>query len=90
MSESMPPETFREIVRLLWGERWTEPASEALGGVGPRTLQRYAAGKMPIPDWMPERLADAVATRAEDLQRVYDLLGVESPIDKQFWDSPNI
>jgi hypothetical protein len=43
----------------IYGEHWRAPLAMALG-VGPRTLQRWASGRNPIPDNIAVNVNDLV------------------------------
>ena len=66
---SIDAKRFRRLVRLAWGQRWADDATDALK-VGTRALQRFASGEYPvIPDWLILRLQKSLLAKAERLTK---------------------
>lgn len=58
----MTADDFRAIGRLIYGPGWKEGLSNQYQ-ISPRTIGRWASGKLPVPDW----LADELANTAEQI-----------------------
>lgn len=58
----MTADDFRALGRLIYGAGWRESLSEQYK-ISPRTIGRWASGKLPVPDW----LADDLAATAEQI-----------------------
>lgn len=58
----MTADDFRTIGRLIYGPGWKESLSNQYR-ISPRTIGRWASGKLPVPGW----LADELANTAEEI-----------------------
>ena len=57
---------LQRIGEALYGEQWKSSLARAVG-VNHRTMQRWAAGKNPIPDHAVERLHALLTARHAEL-----------------------
>jgi hypothetical protein len=59
---------IRQFGAALWGRRWQEGMSEALGDVDTRTLRRWATGDRIPPDEVVVQLGELAAQRCSELE----------------------
>jgi hypothetical protein len=70
--------THPELKRLasaVWGPLWHRPLADALE-VNLRTVQRWASGTVPVPDWMASdsRLVADLRARVGLIERRLDII----------------
>ena len=65
----MTRERLSHIGQLLYGPRWRDPLSDELR-IAERTVRRWIAGSIPIPDSIKRDLARLCRERASELNAV--------------------
>lgn len=70
--------THPELKRLasaVWGPLWHRPLADVLE-VNLRTVQRWASGTVPVPDWIADdpQLIAAIRDRVEMIERRLDII----------------
>jgi len=67
------PALLAQAGALLHGERWRLPLARDLG-VASRTVERWAAGTVPIPEGLVHDVRQLVVDRIEDLEGLHQTL----------------
>lgn len=73
----MTKEELDRIAYMLWGQDWPHDLTYYLNSFGEkrlniRTAQRWMSGQIPVPDWLTDKLINAVKDRIPELQKVVD------------------